>query len=115
MMKTAMDLLLEIIDLVDGLVFDDLGSEQARPLHALLLSSRQTMEDFTDRSAQLEAVLDELGAVNGEKAAPLVRLLRGLQDLQLWVGRAGTLRDVWLIGTAPDGGRVGVRTSVVWT
>ena len=108
----------QILDLVDGLVFDDLGSERACPLHALLVFPNQAMEeDFSPRHGDIEAVLSELIAVNGvgSNAPVLADLLRSLSTLQLWIGREGVQRSVWLIGATEDGGRVGVKTSVVWT
>ena len=117
MSRSSVDLMSEIVDLVDGLVFDDLGSESARPLHALLLLPGQTLEGFEPRHDQIGAVLEELVTTNGadSNAPALVAFLSSLGDLQLWVADAGVARAVWLIAQVGDGGRVGVRTAVIWS
>jgi hypothetical protein len=114
---TAVDIMAKLVDLVDGLVFDDLGSERAAPLHALIVLPGQGMEAFEARHDRAEAVLEELVAVNGEDshAPELVALLSSLASLELWIGRVGVERPVWLLGVAEDGGRVGVRSTVTWT
>lgn len=117
MSDSSVAILSQLVDLVSGVVLDDLGSEAAAPLHALLVFSGQDMAGFEPRHEQVDAVLDELIAVNGasSNAPALVALLRTLAELQLWVGREGTQRPVWIVGVARDGPRVGVRSSVVWT
>ena len=107
----------QLLDLVDGLVFDDLGSERAFPLQPLLVSRRQAMDGFNAKHDKVDAVLAELVATNGEggNAPGLVAALRTLTDLQLWVGREGAERPVWLLGLAEDGQRVGLKTAVLWT
>ena len=117
MSLSSVTILAQLVDLVSGVVLDDLGSEAAAPLHALLVFSGQDMAAFEPRHDRMDAVLDELIAVNGESsnAPALVALLRTLGELQLWVGREGTERPVWIIGVAEDGPRVGVRSTVTWT
>ena len=117
MSVSSVAIMAQLVDLVIGVVLDDLGSEAAAPLHPLLVFSGQDMEAFAPRHEQVDAVLDELVAVNGSSsnAPALMTLLRSLGALQLWVGREGTERPVWIIGAAEDGPRVGVRSSVTWT
>ena len=117
MSVSSVAIMAQLVDLVSGVVLDDLGSEAAAPLHPLLVFSGQDMGAFAPRHEQVEAVLEELVAVNGasSNAPALVALLRTLGELQLWVGREGTERPVWLLGVAEDGPRVGVRSSVTWT
>ena len=110
----SVSILGQLVDLVSGVVIDDLDTEEAAPLHALLVFSSQDMAGFEPRHDRVSAVLDKLVAVNGaaSNAPGLVALLRTLDDLQLWVGREGAERPVWIIGAAADGPRVGVRASV---
>ncbi|MFT5683508.1 MAG: hypothetical protein ACI8RZ_004440 [Myxococcota bacterium] len=115
--RSSVDIMAQLMDLVVGLHFDDLGSESAAPLHSLLVLPAETMADFSPKHEKVAAVLEELVAVNGTEgnAPALVALLSSLASLELWVGVEGVERPVWLIGTASDGGRVGVATAVVWT
>lgn len=117
MAHSSVDIMAQLIDLVGGLVFDDLGSEADAPLQPLLVLPAEDMAAFKPRHDRVADVLAGLVAVNGaEGSAPaLVALLESLESLELWVGLEGVERPVWLIGTAPDGGRVGVRSVVTWT
>lgn len=117
MQHSSVDIMSLLIDLVDGLVFDDLGSECDAPLQPVLVLPAEDMSGFKPRHDRVAGVLVGLVDVNSAEgnAPALVALLESLESLQLWVGEVGIERPVWLIGTAPDGGRVGVQTAVTWT
>ncbi len=117
MEHSSVDIMALLIELVGGLVFDDLGSECDAPLQPLLVLPAEDMAGFKPRPERVADVLAGLVAVNGDEgnAPALVAQLEALESLELWVGLEGVERPVWLIGTAPDGGRVGVSTVVTWT
>jgi len=72
-----------------------------------------------DPDMENQSVFDAMVAAD-PNAAPLVEALKGLKDLKVMVIGADSYSSdaehgVYILGTAPDGSLVGVKSTLVWT